>query len=56
MKCDYCGKSLSCFDEPKNAPYGIPLFVCKKCYEQLKKSKVVRPEKEAANGENNRTY
>ena len=41
MKCDYCGKSLSCADKPRNAPNGLPLFVCNKCYEQLKESKVV---------------
>ena len=41
MTCDYCGKSLSCADKPRDAPNGLPLFVCNKCYEQLKKSKVV---------------
>lgn len=41
MTCDYCGKSLTVADKPKHAPHGLPLFVCSKCYEQLKESKVV---------------
>lgn len=54
MKCDYCGKLLSCGDDPRNAPNGLPLFVCKKCYEQLRHSRVVRTE-EKINGQNNRS-
>lgn len=46
MTCDYCGKSLTIFDKPKYAPHGLPLFVCSRCYEQLKKSKVVDKKEE----------
>lgn len=46
MTCDYCGKQLSCGDNPRNAPNGLPLFVCNKCYEQLRKAKVVSEENE----------
>lgn len=49
MTCDYCGKSLTIFDKPKYAPHGLPLFVCSKCYEQLKESKVVDNKEEKKN-------
>ena len=42
MTCDYCGKALSCADNPRHAPNGLPLFVCSKCYEQLKSAVKVR--------------
>ena len=47
MTCDYCGKSLTPTDKPQHAPHGLPLFVCNKCYEQLKKSEAIDKSKEA---------
>lgn len=41
MRCDYCG----CFSADRYAPYGLPLFVCKGCYESLKKKYVKEKEK-----------
>ena len=42
MTCDDCGKPLAPADKPQHAPHGLPLFVCNKCYEQLKKSNVIK--------------
>lgn len=37
MTCDYCNKPLTPGDEPRHAPGGLPLFVCKRCYSLLSK-------------------
>jgi DNA-directed RNA polymerase subunit M/transcription elongation factor TFIIS len=38
MKCDKCGVALTVSNTGGHAPYGIPLFVCKTCYNKLKES------------------
>lgn len=38
MKCDKCGIALTVSNTGGHAPYGIPLFVCKSCYNKLKES------------------
>lgn len=38
MKCDKCGVSLTVSNNGGFAPYGIPLYVCKSCYNKLKES------------------
>lgn len=38
MKCDKCGVSLTISNNGGFAPYGIPLYVCKSCYNKLKES------------------
>lgn len=38
MKCDKCGISLTTSNNGGFAPYGIPLYVCKSCYNKLKES------------------
>lgn len=36
MTCDYCGIHLNLGNYKGSAPNGIPITVCKKCYEKLK--------------------
>lgn len=38
MRCDKCGIALTVANTAGHAPYGIPLFVCKSCYNKLKES------------------
>lgn len=38
MKCDKCGVPLTVSNNGGFAPYGIPLYVCKSCYNKLKES------------------
>ena len=38
MKCDKCGIALTVSNTGGHAPYGIPLFVCKSCYNKLRES------------------
>ena len=38
MKCDKCGVFLTISNNGGFAPYGIPLYVCKSCYNKLKES------------------
>ena len=38
MKCDKCGVSLTISNNGGFAPYGIPLYVCKSCYNKLKEN------------------
>lgn len=40
MRCDYCGVLITLSDGGRLAPYGIPLYVCKHCYQVLLKSHV----------------
>lgn len=36
MRCDRCGVTLTISNNGGYAPYGIPLYVCKYCYNKLK--------------------
>lgn len=38
MRCDKCGVVLTTENNGSFAPYGIPLYVCKSCYNKLKES------------------
>lgn len=36
MKCDRCGVTLTISNNGGYVPHGIPLYVCKLCYNKLK--------------------
>jgi len=38
MRCDYCGVLITFGNNGGHAPHGIPLYVCKHCYQILLKS------------------
>ena len=45
MTCDYCGVKLTLGNNGGFAPNGLPLYVCKNCYQKLKtkpKDKIIR--------------
>lgn len=41
MRCDYCNCQLTPGNNGGYAPNGLPLYVCKACYQKLKDEKVV---------------
>ncbi len=44
MRCDYCNCQLTPANNGEYAPRGIPLYVCKACYQKLKNSEVKKEE------------
>jgi len=36
MRCDCCNCLLTPANDGGYAPYGLPLYVCKACYQKLK--------------------
>jgi DNA-directed RNA polymerase subunit M/transcription elongation factor TFIIS len=51
MKCDKCGVSLTISNNGDFAPYGIPLYVCKSCYNKLKESEKIHKRSKNMSGE-----
>ena len=49
MKCDYCNCNLTPGNYAGSAPGGIPITVCKTCYDKLK-SEAAKSSKDADNG------
>lgn len=45
MRCGYCGCQLTPANNGGHAPHGIPLYVCKACYQKLKDSEIKKEEK-----------
>lgn len=43
-KCDYCNCQLTPANNGGYAPHGLPLYVCKACYQKLKDSKIISQE------------
>ena len=41
MRCDSCNQQLTPANNGVFAPNGLPLYVCKSCYQKLKNSKIV---------------
>lgn len=44
MRCDYCNCQLAPANDGGYAPNGLPLYICKICYQKLKSGKLMLPQ------------